>query len=167
MPHEMNSELHAAVEKHVAKELRNALLYLAAYSWARAKGWEGFSKRWKNAAVEEIKHAQNFLKFCARYSASVKPWPETDSDDLPDSVEGVAGLEKALEVDTLHSMNDLAVLADEVGDMAAVEWVSTKLEVQQKDAKKSADFARLVAEAARSGNGALVILDREMERKGW
>jgi ferritin len=163
----MNNELLVAMVAHTGKELRNHHLYLAAYSWARAIGWEGFSKRWKNAAVEEAKHAQNFVKFCARYGAHFSPWPELDKDPIHESLEELAALEYALELDTENSMSNLVVLAEKVGDMAAVEWLSGKLLEQQKDTKQSDDFATRVSDAARSSDGAMVILDRQLERKGW
>jgi len=165
----LHPELLEALTIHAGVEIGNAVFYLSAYSWARANGWEGFSKRWKNDAFDEFAHAQNFVKFIARYNVAInaepkiRPMPEPE---LGQTLLGLAALAAALEGMTEESMRDLLRVAEGVGDGAAVEWISGKLLDQQKERKKADDFAARVQDAAVEP-GCLVILDRKLERGGW
>jgi ferritin len=163
---DMDPVLADAFEKHVARELVNAVTYLRAYSVLRAKGWEGFSKRWKNEAFDEFGHAQNFTKYLARRGVAweaVPIEPEASTDEEP---VGLAKLAYMLEGETEQSMRGLVQTATTAKDDSAVEYVSGKLVEQEKMTKKAWDFAERLQSASEEP-GALVILDRQLENKEW
>ena len=162
-------ELKEAIRKHACMEMGNGDAYLNLYQRARAEGWEGFSKRWKKDAVEERKHAQNWAKYLARRDeeAFLISTPVAEENDLTSSdIAGFAELAAMLEDQTEESMREVFAVAERVHDAAAAEWVADKLMDQEVEAKQARDFARRVRDAA--GNlGALVIIDRKMEKGGW
>jgi ferritin len=161
---EMVPALLEAFNKQISIELRNSIAYLQGGAWLRANGWGGTAKYFKNNAEEEHGHTQNFIEYVARRDqvATVKPvdleLPETTLVKL---IRFAADLED----DTETEMRALVKVAEEVGDDDAVEYVSGKLVEQTKSAKQARDLAKYF-EAAKD-SGTLVLLDRELENKGF
>lgn len=159
-------ELANALAGHAAIEIGNSVAYLSAYSWARANGWEGFAKRWKNDAKDEHGHAQNFVKFIARYNVAISVSCTNPAMTGTPTIPALADFAAALEGVTEESMRGLVAVAEKAGDAAAVEWLSGKLLDQQKERKKADDFASRVRDAA-AEPGSLMLLDRKLEHGGW
>lgn len=156
---EMDSRLQSAWKDHITLETRNGFLYLLAYSWLRANGWEGFSKRFKNEAQDEFGHAQNWVKYLARRNLAIDGLDAAMSE-AADSPAAWFALASEAEEATEASMKEIVLLADQAGDPQAVEWVSSKLEEQERWTKDARDLAARIAEA---DAGCLVLLDREFE----
>ena len=165
MPITLAPELLAAMEQHASLEIGNGVVYLAAYSWARANSFEGFSKRWRNDAQDEFAHAQNFVKFVARYHVAIAPTVVLAGGvSGVVSIQSLAELAAMLEAVTEESMRTLVATAEKTGDAAAVEWLSGKLLDQQKERKKADDFTARVRGLSPDG---LTIMDRKIEKGGW
>jgi ferritin len=161
----ISGELKAAIEKHISIEYGNSYLYLFAYQWARANGWEGFAKKWKEDSIDEAKHAQSFAKYLAKRNADARMHP-IELAEAPAGIPELAAFSAQLENDTEDSMAELVETANRVGDTAAAQWLSEKLMAQETERKQADDFAKQIHEAA-AQTGALVILNRQIERKGW
>lgn len=162
---QMAPELKAAIEKHISLEYGNSYMYLFAYQWLRANSWEGFAKKFKNDSVDEAKHAQNFAKYLAKRNVNAEMLTPQLSP-VPQEVAGLAMFAASLESDTEDSMAELIEIATRVGDHAAVQWLSEKLQAQETERKQADDFASQIL-AASAQTGALVLLNRQVERKGW
>lgn len=163
---QLDAKCVSVLQKLVGVELRNGIVYLEAYSWLRANGWEGFSKRMKNAAFEEFAHAQNWIKYLARRGETCPALVASHDGGMPDSPLAAAEREQELEESTEAMMRLVVEVATETKEDGLVEYASGKLVEQEKDTKRSRDFAVRIAEAAKQ-SGALVILDRDCERRGW
>jgi ferritin len=162
----MDGRLLAEFNRHIAIEIRNSLAYLAAYAWLRANDWEGFAKGMKNENIDEMGHAQNFVKYCARRDDVAKiaaESPENFEDADPARLVQFAA---DLEDETEESMRRLVKVAFEVGDDDAIEYVSGKLLEQTKLAKQARQFAAEI-ERASHDSGALVILNRQLENNKY
>jgi ferritin len=155
----MDQTLVGAIEKHVALEAGNVCAYLTAYSWARANGFEGFAKRWKNDARDEEGHAQNWAKYAARRHAAISVSADIGAVDTG-GIQSISRSAAELEEATTKSMEQLALLADEVGDPDAAEYISAKLIDQTKEAKCAWDFAERVADLTPAE---IVLADRMIE----
>jgi len=161
----LSPELKAAIEKHISLEYGNSYAYLFAYQQARATGWEGFSKKWKEDSIDEAKHAQNFAKYLAKKNV-IASMLTPQIAEAPAGIPALAAFAAMLENETEDSMAELVEIATRVSDPAAAQWLSEKLAAQETERKQAEDFSKLVNEAA-AQSGALVILDRQIERKGW
>lgn len=162
----LDARLLAVLVAHAGQEQANGLSYQELYQAARADGWEGFSKRWKNEAMDEFGHAQNWLKYIAKYNARAGVAPLPMVKDAPISVVDMAIVAAELEAATENSMRAVLAVAQEVGDGAAEQWVGEKLLDQQKSRKQADDFAARVKDAA-GEPGSLTIIDRKLERGVW
>ena len=163
---EIDPKLAAAFENQIAVELGNAIAYLSAYSALRALGWEGFSKKMKNEAFDEFGHAQNFTKYLARRGMAWEAKEIVAPEAAESNPAALAELAYNLEAATESVMRDLVTAAQDAKDESAVEYVAGKLVEQEKMTKQTWDFSQRVKDAA-GEIGALVILDRQIENKGW
>jgi ferritin len=158
----MDPKIIEAFTKQSCLEAGNAVGYLNAYAWLRAEGWVGLSKQYKNAAQEELGHAQNWVKHMARFDVAIKVVPAIV--DIPtETPEGLVRAAADIEQETEDSMRAVIKIAEEVGDAEIVEWASGKLVEQSHDTKVARDFAKYIEKAAREP-GTLVIIDRKLER---
>jgi ferritin len=166
MPITLSPDLLKALAMQAALEQFNGMSYQSLYQAARADGFEGFAKYFKNEAMDEFGHAQNWLKYIARYNVRSDGFHVQDATiaakTIPEMVQQAAELEAATE----ESMRQVLTIAEGAGDGAAVEWVSGKLLDQQKMRKQADDFAARVRDAANEP-GCLAIMDRKLERGVW
>lgn len=160
----LDPKLLEAFNRQISVEIRNSLAYLAGYGWLRANGWEGTSKLFKNGALEEMAHAQNWVKYVARRDLVAKV-AGSEAVEVPEDLVGLVRFAADLEDDTETEMRNLIKVAEEAGDADAVEYISGKLLEQTKDAKQARDRAKYF-EAVKD-SGTLVILDRKLENKGF
>lgn len=159
-------ELLDALAAHAALEQRNGLCYQSLYQAARADAFEGFAKGFKNDAIGEFGHAQNWLKYIAKYNVRLPAMQAIESvmpaSTVAEMVEQAAELERATEA----SMERVLSVAEGVRDGAAVEWISSKLTDQQKERKQAEDFSARIGAAA-GEPGCLTLIDRMLERGEW
>jgi ferritin len=158
----LDPRLLEALQEQVNIEAGNSIAYLNLYSRCRASGFEGFSKRWKNEAFDEFGHAQNYVKYIARFDDVCTCDPDSPSVEVAGPKEA-ASLASQLEQDTEKAIRAAVAVAEEVGDVDAVEYLSGKLVEQCKMSKDARDFSRYVAALAPD---TLVLFDRKLENNG-
>lgn len=163
----LDPKLVEALQSQVNIEAGNAIAYLNLYSICRAAGFEGFSKRWKNEAFDEFGHAQNYVKYVARFDDTVDCRP--DAPETPQPRDGAtcplvcAMAASQLEADTEKAIRAAVVVAEEAGDVDAVEYLSGKLVEQSKMSKDARDFSKYVNALTPE---TLVLFDRKLENNG-
>lgn len=157
----LNSNVEAAMNDQLQKELQSAYAYLAMSAWAESQSFPGTAQWLRAQWQEELDHAMRFYTFIVDRGSKVQfKSLEAPSAEFGSPLE-VFETALAQERSVTESINNLYALVAEEKDFASQAWLDWFATEQVEEEKMVGQIVDDLKRIGDDGNG-LFVLDREL-----
>ena len=160
----MNEKLEKAFNDQINAELYSAYLYLSMHAYLERMNLKGFAN-WMNVQFqEEHAHAMGMYNYvherCGKVVLQKIEQPKTDWENPVDLFEDVLKHEKYV----TSRINDLADIADEVKDRAAVSFLDWYIKEQVEEESNASNILKTLKQICDAPQ-CIYMLDKELAQR--
>ncbi|MBI1373577.1 MAG: ferritin [Phycisphaera sp.] len=157
----LDPKIEAALNRQINHEMAAAYNYLAMSAWFEHGNLTGFASWMMSQRLEELTHAQKLLQYVLDRGGQIElDAVEKPKNDFAD-VHEVFALALEMEKENTETINDLYVMANELGDYATQSHLQWFLD-EQVEEEKTFDEIKSLLEMAGDDRSALLYLNDKL-----
>ena len=157
----LNSNVEAAMNDQLQKELQSAYVYLAMSAWAESQSYPGIAQWLRSQWEEELAHGMKFYTFIVDRGSSVQfktlDAPTGDYKSPLDIFETALKHEQAV-TQSINKLYELVANEKDFASQAWLDWFATEQVEEEKSVGQIVDDLKRIGD---DGNG-LFVLDRDL-----